>query len=59
MLHEHRVIYSTRYYLRFHITVVGLGEYYPRIWGNYYTFVRKQKKLLPFIAPIYELLNMK
>jgi hypothetical protein len=31
MLHEHHVIYSVRYYPRFHITAVGLGTYYPWI----------------------------
>jgi hypothetical protein len=28
MLHEYHVIYSVRYYLRFHVTVVGLGTYF-------------------------------
>jgi hypothetical protein len=27
------VIYSVRYYLRFHVTAVGLGMYYQRIGG--------------------------
>jgi hypothetical protein len=35
MLHEYHVIYSVRYYPRFHITAVGLGTYYPWIWGHY------------------------
>jgi len=34
-LHEYHVIYSVRYYPRFHVTAVGLGTYYTRIWGNY------------------------
>jgi hypothetical protein len=33
MLHEYHVIYSVRYYPRFHLTVVGLGTYYPWIRG--------------------------
>jgi len=33
MLHEYHVIYSVRYYPRFHVTAVGLGTYYPRIRG--------------------------
>ena len=33
MLHEYHVIYSFRYYLRFHVTSVGLGTYYPWIRG--------------------------
>jgi hypothetical protein len=28
-------VYSVRYYPRFHVTAVGLGTYYPRIWGIY------------------------
>jgi hypothetical protein len=28
MLHEYHVIYSIQYYLRFHVTAVGLGTYY-------------------------------
>jgi len=35
MLHECHVIYSVRYYPRFHVTAVVLGTYYPRIWGHY------------------------
>jgi len=31
MLHEYHVIYSFRYYSRFHVTAVGLGTYYPWI----------------------------
>jgi hypothetical protein len=31
MLHEYHVIYSVWYYPRFHITMVGLGTYYPWI----------------------------
>jgi hypothetical protein len=34
-LHEIRVVYSVRYYPRFHITAVGLGTYYPWIRGHY------------------------
>jgi hypothetical protein len=34
MLHEYHVIYSVRYYLRFHVTAVGLGTYYPWIRGH-------------------------
>jgi hypothetical protein len=29
MLHEYYVVYSVRYYPRFHVTAVGLGTYYP------------------------------
>ena len=28
------VIFSVRYYPRFHVTAVGLGTYYPWIWGS-------------------------
>ena len=35
MLHEYHVIYSVRYYPRFHVSAVGLGTYYPRIWVHY------------------------
>jgi len=35
MLHEYNVIYSIRYYPGFHVTAVGLGMYYLRIWGCY------------------------
>ena len=28
----YHVIYSVRYYPQFHVTAVGLGMYYPRIW---------------------------
>jgi hypothetical protein len=34
MLHEYHVIYSIWYYLRFHVTVVGLGMYYPWTHGG-------------------------
>ena len=34
MLHEYHVIYSVRYYPRFHVTAVGLGTYYPWIRGS-------------------------
>ena len=30
----YHVIYSVRYYPRFHVTAVGLGTYYPRIRGS-------------------------
>jgi hypothetical protein len=30
-------IYSVQYYPQFNVTVVGLGTYYPRIWGHYCT----------------------
>jgi hypothetical protein len=36
-LNEYRVIYSVRYYPRFHVTAVGHGMYYPQIQGNYCT----------------------
>jgi hypothetical protein len=36
MLHDH-VIYSVRYYPRFHVTTVALGTYYPWIRGHYST----------------------
>jgi hypothetical protein len=38
MLHEYHVIYSVRYYPRFHVTAVGLGTYYPWIRGHYCIF---------------------
>jgi hypothetical protein len=31
MLREYNIIYSVRYYPRFHVTAVGLGTYYPWI----------------------------
>jgi hypothetical protein len=31
MLHEYHVIYSVLYYVRFHVTTVGLGTYDPQI----------------------------
>jgi hypothetical protein len=34
MLPEYHVIYSVRYYTRFHVTAVGFGTYYPWIWGT-------------------------
>jgi len=33
MLDEYHVTYSIRYYAWFHVTAVGLGTYYLRIWG--------------------------
>jgi len=30
----HHVIHSVRYYLQFHVTAVGLGTYFLRIWGS-------------------------
>jgi hypothetical protein len=38
MLHEYHNIYGVQYYPWFHITVVGLGVYYPQIWGHYFTY---------------------
>jgi hypothetical protein len=35
MLYEYHVIYSVRYYPRFHVTAVGFGTYYPWIRGHY------------------------
>jgi hypothetical protein len=35
MLHEYHVIYSVRYYPRFHMTALGLGTYYSRIQELY------------------------
>jgi hypothetical protein len=35
MLHEYHVIYSVRYYPRFHVTAVGLGTHYQWIRGHY------------------------
>jgi hypothetical protein len=35
MLYKYHVIYSVRYYPRFHVTAVGLRTYYPRIRGHY------------------------
>jgi len=40
----YHVIYSVRYYLQFHVTTVGLGMYYPWIWGSVSTL---NFKLLP------------
>jgi hypothetical protein len=34
MLHGYHVMYNIRYYPRFHVTVVGLGTYYPWIRGG-------------------------
>jgi len=36
MLHTYHVIYSDQYYLQFHVTTVGLGTYYLRLWGSAY-----------------------
>ena len=33
MSNEYHVVYSLRYYPRFHVTTVGLGTYYPWIRG--------------------------
>ena len=30
----HHLIYSVQYYPLFHVTAVGLGMYYPWIWGS-------------------------
>jgi hypothetical protein len=38
MLHEFHVIYSVRYYLRWHIAAVGLGTHYLWIRGHYYIY---------------------
>jgi hypothetical protein len=35
MLQEYHLIYSVRYHPRLHITVLGLGKYYPWIRGHY------------------------
>jgi hypothetical protein len=35
MLHEYLVTRSVRYYLRLHVTAVGLGTYYAWIRGHY------------------------
>jgi hypothetical protein len=37
LLDEHHVIYSFRYYLRFHLTALGLGTYYP--WVREHTCI--------------------
>jgi hypothetical protein len=37
-LHEYHIIYSARYYPRFHETA-GLGMYYPRIQGHTYIYI--------------------
>jgi hypothetical protein len=34
LFHEYHVLYSVRYYLRFHVTAVGLETYYPWIRGH-------------------------
>jgi hypothetical protein len=34
LLHEYHVMYSFRYYPRFHVTAVSLGTYYPWIRGH-------------------------
>jgi hypothetical protein len=39
------VIYSVRYYPRFHVTADGLGTYYPQIWGHTCTFYVLQLKI--------------
>jgi hypothetical protein len=51
MLHEYHVIYSVRYYPRFHVTAVGLGTYYP--WMRVYTCIRR------FRVDVGELLDKK
>jgi len=34
MLHEYHVMYSVQYYPWSHITVVGLGTYFPQKWRS-------------------------
>jgi hypothetical protein len=43
MLHEYHVIYSVRYYPRFHLNAVGLGKYYPWIRGDYCSVFKVNK----------------
>ena len=35
----YHVIYSFRYYPRFHVTAVGLGTYYPWVLGSAYIHI--------------------
>jgi hypothetical protein len=35
------MLYTVWYYLRFHVTAVGLGTYYPRIWRHYRTTLKQ------------------
>jgi hypothetical protein len=48
MLHEYHVIYSVRYYPRFHIPAVGLGTYYSWIRGHYCIYVIIVVEMLAF-----------
>jgi hypothetical protein len=47
MLHEYHVIYSVRYYARFHVTAVGVGTYYPWIRGHYFTLLTELSAQTP------------
>jgi len=40
----YHVIYSVRYYPRFHVTVIGLRTYYPRIQESACTYTEWHKK---------------
>jgi hypothetical protein len=40
LLHRYHIICSVQYYRRFHITMVGLGTYYPQIQGHYCMYER-------------------
>jgi hypothetical protein len=45
MLRDYQVIYSVRYYPRFHVTAVGLGTYYLWVRGHYSIYLFKKKRL--------------
>jgi hypothetical protein len=47
MLHEYHVIYSVRYYPRFHVTAIG--TYNPQVRGHYYTYFAYDDEKSPLV----------
>jgi len=50
MIHDYHVMYSVRYYPRLHVTAVGLGTYYPRIWWS--ACVWHRLRVMGFFEPV-------
>jgi hypothetical protein len=53
MLHVYHVVYSVRYYPRFHVTAVGLGTYYPWIVWQYCTSILRSGDRIPVGARFF------
>jgi hypothetical protein len=53
MFNEYHSICNIQYYLWFHVTMVGLGKYYPRKWGHYHTC----KNILTFALFVVTILS--